>query len=196
LPHSEYGLATYYIIAPAEASSNLARYDGVQYGYRTAADLSPQGPDDDAPVVRMYSRTRAEGFGHEVKHRIMLGTYALSAGYYDAYYLKALKVRTLIKRDFEKAFETFDVLVTPTAPTVAFQIGEKADDPLQMKLADICTIPINLAGICALSLPCGFSEGLPIGLQIIGRAFDEETVLRAAHAYEQATDWHTRWPEL
>lgn len=196
LPHSEYGLATYYIIAPAEASSNLARYDGVQYGYRTAASLSSQGSEDEAPVVQMYSRTRAEGFGSEVKHRIMLGTYALSAGYYDAYYLKALRVRTLIKRDFEKAFESFDVLITPTAPTVAFKIGEKASDPLQMKLADICTIPINLAGICALSLPCGFSQGLPIGLQIIGKAFDEGTVLRAAQAYEQATPWHTCWPTL
>lgn len=196
LPHSEYGLATYYIIAPAEASSNLARYDGVQYGYRTKANLSAPSPEDDAPVVRMYSRTRAEGFGHEVKHRIMLGTYALSAGYYDAYYLKALQVRTLIKRDFEKAFEAFDVLVTPTTPTVAFKIGEKVDDPLQMKLADICTIPINLAGICALSLPCGFSQGLPIGMQIIGKAFDEATVLRVAYAYEQATAWHKCWPEL
>ena len=143
----------------------------------------------------MYSRTRAEGFGQEVKHRIMLGTYALSAGYYDAYYLKALQVRTLIKRDFEKAFETFDVLVTPTTPTVAFNLGEKTDDPLQMKLADICTIPINLAGICALSLPCGFSDGRPIGMQIIGRAFDEGTLLRTAYAYEQATAWHQRWPE-
>ncbi|HIE51020.1 MAG TPA: Asp-tRNA(Asn)/Glu-tRNA(Gln) amidotransferase subunit GatA, partial [Armatimonadetes bacterium] len=187
LPHAEYGLATYYIIAPAEASSNLARYDGVQYGHRT------KGPAD---IIAMYRRSREEGFGREVKHRIMLGTYALSAGYYDAYYLKALKVRTLIRRDFERAFEAFEVLICPTSPTVAFKLGERVDDPLQMKMADICTIPISLAGVPAISLPCGFSQGLPVGMQIIGRPFDEETVLRAAYAYEQATDWHRRRPSL
>jgi len=186
LPHAEYGLATYYIIAPAEASSNLARYDGVQYGYRTK---------DARDIIGMYRMSREEGFGAEVKHRIMLGTYTLSAGYYDAYYLKALKVRTLIKQDFERAFETVDVIATPTAPTVAFKIGEVVD-PLQMKLADICTIPINLAGICGISVPCGLSRGLPVGLQLIGQAFDEETLLRVAYAYEQSTDWHRRRPAL
>ncbi|MFQ6097955.1 MAG: Asp-tRNA(Asn)/Glu-tRNA(Gln) amidotransferase subunit GatA [Armatimonadota bacterium] len=177
LPHSMYSLATYYLIAPAEASSNLARYDGVRYGHRSSQ------PAED--IIDMFSKTRAEGFGPEVRLRIMLGTYALSAGYYDAYYLKALKVRTLIKRECETAFEKYDVLVSPTSPTVAFKIGERADDPLQMKMADLCTMYVNLAGIPAISVPCGFSDGLPIGLQIAGRAFDEETVLRVAYAYEQ-----------
>ncbi len=187
LPHTEYALAAYYLIAPAEASSNLARYDGVRYGHRAAAR---------GDFVTMYKKTRQEGFGPEVRRRIMLGTYALSAGYYDAYYLKALKVRTLVRRDFERAFERFDVLVTPTAPTVAFRLGEKVDDPLAMYMSDVCTIPVNLAGLPALSLPCGFHEGLPVGMQLIGRPFDEGTLLRAAFAFEQHTDFHRRRPPL
>ena len=188
LPHSEYGVAAYYILAPSEASSNLARYDGVKYGYRT-----PHWSN----LRDMYMRTRDEGFGVEVKRRIMLGTYALSAGYYEAYYKKAQQVRTLIRRDFEEAFQQVDVLVAPTAPTPAFKIGEKIDDPLQMYLSDVFTITINLAGIPALSIPCGFSSaGLPIGLQIIGKPFAEETILRAAHAFEQQTDYHRRKPAL
>jgi aspartyl-tRNA(Asn)/glutamyl-tRNA(Gln) amidotransferase subunit A len=186
-PHVEYALASYYIIAPAEASSNLARYDGVRYGVRDYR------ADD---VLSMYELTRDEGFGPEVKERIMLGTYALSAGYYDAYYEKALRVRTLVKQDLDRCWERFDVLLTPTSPEVAFRIGEKANDPLAMKLSDICTIPINMAGTCAASVPCGFSNGLPIGLQVIGRPFEEATMLRAAHAYEQATDWHQRTASL
>jgi len=188
LPHTEYAVATYYLIAPAEASSNLARYDGVKYGYRTARS------DD---ILEMYQRTRREGFGPEVKRRIMLGTYALSAGYYDAYYLKALKVRTLIKRDFDEVFTHFDVIVTPTSPTAAFRFGEKTEDPLQMYLSDIFTIPCNLAGLPGISIPCGFTgRGLPIGLQILGKPFDEGTVLKVAYAYEQATEWHKRKPPL
>jgi aspartyl-tRNA(Asn)/glutamyl-tRNA(Gln) amidotransferase subunit A len=184
LPHTEYAIATYYLIATAEASSNLARYDGIKYGLRLA------GTDS---LLSMYRRTRAAGFGAEVKRRIMLGTYALSAGYYDAYYLKAQKVRTLIRRDFEQVFATQDVIVTPTAPTTAFRIGEKTSDPLQMYLSDIFTISVNLAGLPGLSLPCGFDRGgMPIGLQIVGRAFEEEKVLQAAYAYEQATEWHER----
>ena len=187
LPATDYALATYYLIAPAEASSNLARYDGVKYGYR-----APGGKD----LIDMYGRTRAEGFGAEVKRRIMLGTYALSAGYYDAYYGKAQRVRTLVRRDFQQAFERVDVLACPTAPNVAFKLGEK-EDPLQMYLCDIFTIPVNLAGLPGLSLPCGFTQnGLPIGLQLIGKPFDESTLLGAAHAYEQATPWHTRAPAL
>jgi len=188
MPHIDYSLPVYYIIAPAEASSNLARYDGVRYGHRTTQ------PTED--IYDLFAQTRAEGFGPEVQLRIMLGTYALSAGYYDAYYLKALKVRTLIKRDFDKAFEKYDVLLSPTSPTVAFPIGEKADDPLAMKLADICTIPINLAGIPAMSIPCGFADGLPVGLQIMGRPFEEEKILQVAYAYEQATAWHQQRPML
>jgi aspartyl-tRNA(Asn)/glutamyl-tRNA(Gln) amidotransferase subunit A len=184
MPTTEYALATYYIIAPSEASSNLARYDGVQYGLRILE------PGDD--VVAMYSKTRAAGFGHEVQHRIMIGTHALSSGFYDAYYSKAQKVRTLIRRDFEKAFEKCDVLATPTAPTVAFKIGEKANDPFAMKLADTCTIPANMAGLPAISLPCGFHEKLPIGLQLIGNLLEESTLLRAAHAYENVTEWHNQ----
>ena len=176
LPHANYALSAYYIIAPAEASSNLARYDGVRYGYRT------KDADD---VMEMYVNTRAEGFGSEVKRRIMLGTYALSAGYYAAYYGQAQKVRTLIVEDFNKAFAKYDVLLAPTSPTVAFEIGEKAADPLQMYLSDVCTIPVNLAGIPGISVPCGITGGLPIGLQIIGKAFDEETILRVAYAFEQ-----------
>jgi aspartyl-tRNA(Asn)/glutamyl-tRNA(Gln) amidotransferase subunit A len=185
LPHTEYALPVYYLVAPAEASANLARYDGVRYSLRADAG----GPDE------MYKATRGQGFGPEVKRRIMLGTYALSAGYYDAYYLKAQKVRTLIKADFDAAFEQVDVIVAPTSPTTAFRIGEKADDPLQMYLSDVFTLATNLAGICGLSLPCGFdAAGLPIGLQIMGPALGEEQILRVAYAYEQATDWHARRP--
>ena len=186
LPTADYGLAAYYIIAPAEASSNLARYDGVKYGLRT--------PGKD--LIDMESRTRAAGFGAEVKRRIMLGTYALSAGYYDAYYGKAQKVRTLIRRDFEAAFEKVDVIVGPTTPGVAFKHGEK-EDPLAMYLNDIFTVPANLSGNPGVSVPCGFSAtGLPIGLHLVGRAFDEATILRVAYAYEQATSWRTRRPDL
>jgi aspartyl-tRNA(Asn)/glutamyl-tRNA(Gln) amidotransferase subunit A len=182
LPHTEYAVATYYLIATAEASSNLARYDGVRFGHRTG---SAQG------LGEMFARSRAEGFGPEVKRRIMLGTYALSSGYYDAYYLKAQRVRTLIMHDFLKAFETLDLILTPVAPTPAFRIGEKVNDPLQMYLSDIFTIPVNLAGTCAMSVPAGMSgTGLPIGLQLIGRPFGEEAMLRAAYAFEQATEWH------
>ena len=187
LPHTEYSLPAYYLIAPAEASANLARYDGVKYGYS-----HPEAED----VWDAYRQTRQNGFGAEVKRRIMLGTYALSAGYYDAYYLKAQKVRTLIKRDFDQAFSRFDVLIAPTSPTVAFKIGEKVDDPLQMYLSDVFTLSLNLAGICGISIPCGFADGLPVGLQIMGDAFAEEAVLRVAYAYEQATEWHERRPEL
>lgn len=182
MPHTEYALAAYYLIATSEASSNLARYDGVGYGHRG------QGND----IVAMYKRTRTEGFGEEVRRRIMLGTYALSSGYYDAYYLKALKVRTLIRQDFDKAFDQVDVLVAPISPTTAFKIGEKVEDPLAMYLQDVCTVPINLAGVPAISLPCGFSGGLPVGLQIIGRPLGEEALLRAAYAFEQANDYHRR----
>ncbi|MCX7964740.1 MAG: Asp-tRNA(Asn)/Glu-tRNA(Gln) amidotransferase subunit GatA [Candidatus Sumerlaea chitinivorans] len=185
LPHSPYAVATYYLCATAEASSNLARYDGVKYGLRVEADN----------VIDMFSRTRSAGFGPEVKRRIMLGTYALSAGYYDAYYLKALRVRTLIKKDFEEAFQLCDVIAGPTAPTPAFRIGEKTENPLEMYLSDIFTISVNLAGNCAISVPCGFSgEGLPIGLQFIAPAFEEGRLLQVAHTYEQATPWHLRKP--
>jgi aspartyl-tRNA(Asn)/glutamyl-tRNA(Gln) amidotransferase subunit A len=188
LPTTQHAIAAYYLIAPAEASSNLARYDGVRYGFRAA---KAEG------LLEMYLNTRQEGFGAEVKRRIMLGTYALSAGYYDAYYAKAQSVRTLIKRDFEEAFKEVDVIVTPTMPTPAFKLGEKTKDPLQMYLSDIFTISVNLAGVPAIVVPCGISSGkLPIGLQIIGRAFEEEKILRAAHAYEQATNWHTKRPIL
>jgi aspartyl-tRNA(Asn)/glutamyl-tRNA(Gln) amidotransferase subunit A len=182
LPHTDYAVATYYLIATAEASSNLARYDGVRFGHR-----SPESQG----LLDMFRKSRAEGFGTEVKRRIMLGTYALSSGYYDAYYLKAQKVRTLIMHDFLKAFETVDVVLTPVAPTPAFKIGEKVNDPLQMYLSDIFTIPVNLAGTCGISVPAGMGAGdLPIGLQLIGRPFGEETILRAAYAFEQATEWH------
>jgi len=187
LPHTEYAVAAYYIIATSEASSNLARYDGVKYGLRT------EGKD----LMDMYMDTRSQGFGAEVKRRIMLGTYALSSGYYEAYYRKAQQVRTLIKRDFEDAFRKVDVMVTPTSPTAAFRIGEKASDPLQMYLSDIFTISVNLAGVPAMAVPCGFtSDNLPVGLQFIGNHFDEETILRVAYAYEQATEWHRRKPDL
>jgi aspartyl-tRNA(Asn)/glutamyl-tRNA(Gln) amidotransferase subunit A len=183
LPHTPHALAVYYIIAPSEASANLARYDGVKYGF------SYQDTDS---VWEALEKTRQFGFGDEVKRRIMLGTYALSAGYYDAYYLKAQKVRTLIRREFDEAFAKFDALVTPTSPTVPFKIGEKVDDPLQMYLSDVCTLPINIAGLPAISIPAGFGDGLPIGMQLIGKPFGEETILRIAYAYEQATEWHKR----
>ncbi|NJR39372.1 MAG: Asp-tRNA(Asn)/Glu-tRNA(Gln) amidotransferase subunit GatA [Leptolyngbyaceae cyanobacterium CSU_1_4] len=187
-PKFRYGLPTYYIIAPSEASANLARYDGVKYGFRA------ENPPD---LISMYTQTRAQGFGAEVKRRIMIGTYTLSAGYYDAYYLKAQKVRTLIKQDFEQAFAQVDVLVCPTTPTPAFKAGEKTNDPLSMYLSDLMTIPVNLAGLPGLSLPCGFDQqGLPIGLQIIGNVLREDLVLQAAYAYEQATEWHQRAPVL
>jgi aspartyl-tRNA(Asn)/glutamyl-tRNA(Gln) amidotransferase subunit A len=187
-PRFRYGLPTYYIIAPSEASANLARYDGVKYGFRQ---------DAAANLMDMYTTTRAAGFGPEVKRRIMIGTYALSAGYYDAYYLKAQKVRTLIKQDFEAAFAQVDVLVSPTAPTTAFKAGEKTADPISMYLSDLMTIPVNLAGLPGLSLPCGLdAQGLPIGLQIIGNVLREDAVFQAAYAYEQATDWHQKGPTL
>ncbi|HOF86505.1 MAG TPA: Asp-tRNA(Asn)/Glu-tRNA(Gln) amidotransferase subunit GatA [Armatimonadota bacterium] len=180
LPHARFSLPTYYIIAPAEASSNLARYDGVEFGYR-----APGARD----TVTMMTDTRDQGFGAEVKRRIMLGTYALSSGFYDAFYLKASQVRTLIRRDFEQAFETFDVLVSPTAPTVAFPLGAKVDDPIQMYLNDICTIPINMAGIPAISVPCGDDRGLPVGLHLMAAHWQEPKLLQVAHAYEQAAGW-------
>lgn len=188
LPHTDYAVATYYIIATAEASANLARFDGIRYGARV------EGHD----LLELYGKTRGAGFGAEVKRRIILGTYVLSSGYYDAYYLRAQRVRTLIRKDFLKAFETVDAIVTPTAPTAAFKIGEKSDDPLQMYLSDIFTISCNLAGICGVSVPCGFtrSPALPIGLQLLGKPFGEETLLRVAHAFEQNTDWHTKRPAL
>jgi aspartyl-tRNA(Asn)/glutamyl-tRNA(Gln) amidotransferase subunit A len=188
LPHTEYAVPTYYILAPSEASSNLARYDGVRYGVRS---------DNGNNLLEMYKETRSHGFGSEVKRRIMLGTYALSSGYYDAYYKKAQKVRTLIKQDFDKLFETYDVIIGPTAPTTAFKTGEKVSDPLTMYLNDICTVPVNLAGIPAISVPCGFaSNGMPVGLQIMGKHFNESAVLRVAHAYEQQTEHHKARPKL
>jgi aspartyl-tRNA(Asn)/glutamyl-tRNA(Gln) amidotransferase subunit A len=187
LPSTDYALSAYYIVAPAEASSNLARYDGVRYGHRTK---------EYAGHIGVTEKSRDEGFGEEVKQRIMVGTYALSAGYYDAYYKRAQQVRTLIRRDFDAAFAKYDVLLTPTSPTVAFKIGEKSDDPMAMKLADICTIPANMAGICGLSLPCGFADGLPIGLQVLAPALGEAVMFQAAAAYEAATDWHTQRPPL
>ena len=187
-PRFRYGIAAYYIIAPCEASANLARYDGVRYGMRV---------EDAEDLIEMYKRTRAEGFGAEVKRRIMIGTYALSAGYYDAYYLKAQKVRTLIKQDFEQAFSQVDVLVSPTAPTTAFKLGEKTADPLSMYLTDLMTIPVNLAGLPGISVPCGFdSHGLPIGLQIVGNVLREDQIFQTAYAYEQATEWHRRSAQL
>ena len=187
-PRFRYGLPSYYIIAPSEASANLARYDGVKYGMRAK---------DADNLLSMYTRTRATGFGAEVKRRIMIGTYALSAGYYDAYYLKAQKVRTLIKQDFEKAFGQVDVLVSPVAPTTAFKAGEKSTDPLSMYLIDLMTIPVNLAGLPGISVPCGFDDaGMPIGLQLISNALREDQLFQVAYAYEQSTDWHLREPEI
>jgi aspartyl-tRNA(Asn)/glutamyl-tRNA(Gln) amidotransferase subunit A len=185
LPHTKYAIATYYLIATAEASSNLARYDGVRYGHR-AANAKDLGD--------MYRRTRSEGFGAEVKRRILLGTYVLSAGYYDAYYRKAQQVRTLLRHDFEQAFVGCDVIATPTAPEVAFRLGEKASDPLRMYLSDVYTVSANLAGIPGLSVPCGFAHGLPVGLQLLGKPLDETTLLRTADSYQRRTDWHTRRP--
>jgi len=188
LPHTDYAVATYYIIATAEASANLARFDGVRYGARV------EGKD----FWELYSKTRGAGFGGEVKRRIILGTYVLSSGYYDAFYLRAQKTRTLIRKDFLDAFEKVDAIVTPTSPTAAFKIGEKSDDPLQMYLSDIFTISCNLAGICGISLPCGFTKDpkLPIGLQLLGKPFGEETLLRLAQAYEQSSPWHLQKPKI
>jgi aspartyl-tRNA(Asn)/glutamyl-tRNA(Gln) amidotransferase subunit A len=183
LPHTDYGLSSYYIIAPAECSANLARFDGVKYGLSAPKAQS---------MWEAYLETRGHGFGPEVKRRIMLGAYALSSGYYDAYYVKAQKIRTLIKRDFDEAFEKYDAIVAPTSPTVAFRLGEKTDDPVAMYLSDVCTIPVNLAGLPGISVPCGFSDGLPVGLQVIGKPLDESMVLRVAHTYEQATDWSSK----
>lgn len=188
MPHAGYALPVYYLVATAEASANLARYDGVRFG------LSVRRPDGD--IWDLFRDTRGKGFGAEVKRRIMLGTYALSAGYYDAYYLQALKARTLIKQDYDRAFERCDVLALPVAPTVAFRIGERVDDPLQMYLSDIFTISLNLAGLPGISVPCGFAHDMPVGLQLQGRAFDEATLLRVAHAYQQATDWHRAQPDM
>ncbi len=187
LPHTEYAVPVYYIIATAEASSNLARFDGVRYGHRSKKSAS---------LEQMYMETKEEGFGPEVKRRIMLGTYALSSGYYDAYYLKAQKVRTLLRRDFDEAFAKCDVVLTPTSPTAAFKMGEKTSDPLQMYLSDIFTISANLAGLPGISVPCGYADGLPVGLQIIGRPFDEPTVLKAAYAYEQNSGIEQRRPPI
>ncbi|MCX6931142.1 MAG: amidase family protein, partial [Verrucomicrobia bacterium] len=188
LPHTRYCLDAYYVIATAEASSNLARYDGIRYGHRSK---------DAKDVLDVYQKSRAEGFGDEVKRRIILGTYVLSSGYYDAYYLRAQKVRTLIRQDFLNAYREVDALITPTSPIPAFKLGEKSADPLAMYLCDIYTIGVNLAGLPALSLPCGFTAGgLPIGLQLIGQPFREADLLATAHAYEQAHDWHTKFPSL
>jgi aspartyl-tRNA(Asn)/glutamyl-tRNA(Gln) amidotransferase subunit A len=186
LPHTKYALPTYYITAPAEASANLSRFDGVKYGLSKEANS----------LREMYERTRGEGFGAEVKRRIMLGTYALSSGYYDAYYVKAQKVRTLLKKDFDEAFAKVDAIVAPTSPTVAFPIGARTDDPYQMYLADVWTIPANMAGIPGIAIPCGFSEGMPVSLQVFGKAFDEATVLKVAHAYEQSEQWSSMRPDL
>jgi len=214
LPHGKFGVATYYIIAPCEASSNLARYDGVHYGHRTdegkmiaslaaerkalvAAGKTAAADAIDNSLVRMYRQSRAEGFGPEVKRRIMLGTYALSAGYYDAYYLKALKVRRLIRKDYDEAFKDVDLIVGPVTATTAFKLGEKIDDPLSMYLVDLYTVSANLAGIGGIAFPCGFSAaGLPIGLQLQAPPFEEERLLRAAHMFQQATDWHKRFPAM
>jgi aspartyl-tRNA(Asn)/glutamyl-tRNA(Gln) amidotransferase subunit A len=187
LPHSKYALAAYYLLSSSEASANLARFDGVRYGYRT--------PNADN-LLDLYKKSRSEGFGDEVKRRIMLGTFALSSGYYDAYYKKAQQVRTLIKKDFEDVFEKYDVIIGPTTPTPAFKIGENIDDPLTMYINDILTIPVNLAGVPGISIPCGFDNGLPLGLQIIGKHFDEATIYRVAHAFEQATDFHKQKPGI
>jgi aspartyl-tRNA(Asn)/glutamyl-tRNA(Gln) amidotransferase subunit A len=214
LPHGKYAIATYYIIAPCEASSNLARYEGVHYGYRTdeasmldelAAErqqLTAAGNETaldnlDGPLVRMYRKTRREGFGAEVKRRVMLGTYALSAGYYDAYYLKALQVRRLIRQDYDDAFQEVDCIVGPVTPTAAFRAGEKVDDPLAMYLGDLYTVSANLAGITGISIPCGFTRaGLPVGLQLQAPPLQEDRLLRAAHMFQAATDWHTRRAQL
>ena len=187
LPHTRYAVATYYVIAPAEASANLARYDGVRYGLR----------ESEKTLIDMYKSTKGKGFGGEVKRRIMIGTYVLSSGYYDAYYVKAQKARTVIRRDYLTAFEDVDVIAGPVCPTTAFRIGEKTEDPLQMYLSDVLTIAVNLAGLPAMSVPCGFDQdNLPVGLHLIGKAFAEETLLQVAYAYEQSTGWHKRKPTL
>jgi aspartyl-tRNA(Asn)/glutamyl-tRNA(Gln) amidotransferase subunit A len=214
LPHSKYAIGTYYVIAACEASSNLARYDGVHYGYRTdeaamLAELAKerkqlmadgnesQLANIDSPLLRMYRMSRSEGFGAEVKRRIMLGAYALSAGYKDAYYVKALKVRRLIRNDFDDAFKEVDLIAGPIAPTVAFRLGEMKDDPLAMYLQDLYTVSANLAGIAGISIPCGITlEGMPVGLQLQSPPFEEERLLRAARMFQQATDWHTKRPEM
>ena len=187
MPSTPYGMAVYYIVAPSEASANLARYDGVKYGYST---------DTPGSMWDALENTRREGFGPEVKRRIMIGTYALSAGYYDAWYKKALQVRTLIRQEFQQVFQEFDVLVSPTSPSVAFPLGDKTADPYMMYLNDVFTQPANIAGIPAISVPAGMSDGLPVGLQFMASHLQEEKLLRAAHAYEQATDWHTLQPDL
>ncbi|HWQ90013.1 MAG TPA: Asp-tRNA(Asn)/Glu-tRNA(Gln) amidotransferase subunit GatA [Desulfitobacteriaceae bacterium] len=187
MPHTEYAMPTYYLIAPAECSSNLARYDGVRYGHRA---------ENSEDIISMFKKTRAQGFGPEVKRRIMLGTYALSSGYYDAYYLKAQKVRTLIKQDFDRALEKFDVLLSPTAPTPAFKLGEKSTDPLAMYMSDICTVPLNLAGLPGISIPAGYAGGLPVGLQLMSKAFGEGILYRVAYTFEQNTDFHKLKPNL
>ncbi|MFA6422045.1 MAG: Asp-tRNA(Asn)/Glu-tRNA(Gln) amidotransferase subunit GatA [Candidatus Buchananbacteria bacterium] len=186
LPMTDFALASYYVIQPAEVSSNLAKYDGIKYG------LSKR----DGDLLNIYLQSRAEGFGQEAKRRIMIGTYALSAGYYDAYYKKAMKVRTLVKKDFDDAFEKVDVILTPVAPTTAYKIGEKISDPLKMYLEDVFTVPASLAGICGLSIPAGMANGLPVGMQILGKRFDEKTILRAGHQFQQITDWHKQKPQL
>ena len=183
LPYTEYALPTYYIIAPAECSSNLARFDGIRYGYRAEKF---EGVDD------LFTKSRTEGFGEEVKRRIMMGTHSLASGYYDAYYNRAMKVRTLIREDFDKAFEKYDCIITPTAPDKAFKIGEKTDDPLAMYMSDICTVPVNIAGVPAISVPAGFIDEMPIGMQIIGQHFDEETIIKVAYTFEQNTDFNKR----
>jgi aspartyl-tRNA(Asn)/glutamyl-tRNA(Gln) amidotransferase subunit A len=187
LPQTPHALAVYYIIAPSEASANLARYDGSKYGYSYL---------DTDNMWEGMEKTKQFGFGPEVKRRIMLGNYALSSGYFDAYYLKAQKVRTLIRREFDAAFEKYDALVTPTSPTVPFKIGERADDPLQMYLSDVCTLPVNIAGIPGISIPAGFAQGLPVGMQIIGKPFAEETLLKISYAFQQVTDWHKKTAKL
>ena len=187
LPHSKYGLATYYLISSSEASSNLARFDGIRYGFRA---------ENVENLLELYKETRSQGFGDEVKRRIMLGTYSLSAGSYDAYYKKAQQVRTLIKQDFDQIFEKYDVIIGPTTPTPAFKVGENIDDPMTMYMNDILTIPVNLAGVPGISVPCGFNEGMPLGLQIIGKHYDESSVYRVAHAFEQATSFHKQKPQL
>jgi aspartyl-tRNA(Asn)/glutamyl-tRNA(Gln) amidotransferase subunit A len=186
LPNSNLAIAVYYVIAPAEASANLSRFDGVRYGYRCS---DPQN------LLDLYERTRWEGFGDEVKRRIMIGTYVLSAGYYDAYYIKAQKIRRLIKNDFVDVFKEVDVIMGPVSPTTAFKIGEKSNDPVAMYLGDIYTIPVSLAGLPGMSIPVGFSEGMPVGLQIIGNYFDEGKLLNVAHQYQTTTDWHLMVPE-
>ncbi|MDB5328938.1 MAG: gatA 3, partial [Phycisphaerales bacterium] len=191
LTHTEYGIASYYVIAPCEASSNLARYDGVHFGHRTKEPVKD--------IIELFSKSRGEGFGEEVQRRIMIGTYALSAGYGSKFYLQALKMRTLIQKDFTDAFQKCDVILSPTSPTAAFKAGEKTGDPLQMYLCDVFTVTCNIAGIAGISLPCGFTTGdkpLPIGLQLLGPTFSEEKLLRIARMYESATDWHTRRPSI